>query len=141
MPTAARAASASVLPSSDANEAARQRPPASAAQTISWTRGSGERGAEDGEAGSGGGRGLPSGQGAGRHAGTTALVLGEARSAAERPLEGEEAEGEEQQEARNLGRRGSIEHAVPDTIDGLGERPVSERGDGAKICERFHHGQ
>jgi hypothetical protein len=76
-----------------------------------------------------------------RDTGAAARVLGEARAAAQRSLEGEKTQGEQQQEACELGRRGAIEHAVPDAVDGLGECPVPEGGHGAEIGEGLHHGQ
>src|SRR6266446_4163067 len=86
-----------------------------------------EREGDDCEASSGGRPRLPACQCERRHSRPPTLALGEARATPERPLEDQEAEGEKQQQACDPGRRGPVEHAVPDAIDGLGERAVSRR--------------
>ncbi len=66
-------------------------------------------------------------------------ALDEPGPAARAVLEQEQRQGEEQQHARELGGRDPIEHAVPDAIDGLGQRAIAERRDGPEVGERFHH--
>ena len=66
-------------------------------------------------------------------------ALGEAGAAARVPLEQEQARGEEEQHAGELGGREAVEHPVPDPIDRLGEGAVAEARDGAEVGEGLHH--